>query len=404
MFSKYFISTLVFIIVSLVVLFQGEIKEGFVAATKLPQPQGLWDSQFSQLPNSYARLPEDGMVPKPYFSAWQGNGGQFMGVELDPVFDKYGNPIAQVDRKLGYDIVKNDVAVPRVRASTPRTATPRTAMMPAQVKERFTPVSSFGTSDSVQIEAARNMQPLTGGPPRFNNNQSPHLNLTYPIDNEKYAVDPANPIVNYGCGKVYSAAGQLQKMPLDADQDVYEGYTGGRPASGRAVPSNMISLNGQAAQSVVIDRVAHPVLMVNSKSRLQLGGVDRIRGDVDVTPWLYMPDGSRRAEELGKHFQVSVKPHRDLVSGYIPQHNKRDQFFGAHIAASGIETDLMSAKIAGSPPVDYVGSLPTFGPDGRGPSVEAFDMRQSNNSSTMGRSNATSVRFGTDIDVGSYGI
>lgn len=30
MFSKYFISTLVFIIVSLVFLFQGEIKEGFV--------------------------------------------------------------------------------------------------------------------------------------------------------------------------------------------------------------------------------------------------------------------------------------------------------------------------------------------------------------------------------------
>ena len=400
MFSKYFISTLVFIIVSLVVLFQGEIKEGFVAAAK---PQGLWDSHFSPLPNVYARLPEDGMVPKPYFSAWQGNGGQFMSVELDPVFDKYGNPIAQVDRKLGYDIPKKDVATPRATAT--RAAMAPSRMAPAQVKERYTPVSSFGTSDkfdSVQIEAGRNMQPLTGGPPRFNNNQSPHFNLTYPIDNEKYAVDPAHPIVNYGSGELYSAAGQLQKMPLNPDQDVYEGYTGGQPT--RGVPSNMISMSGQPAQSFVIDRVAHPVLMVNSKSRLQLGGVDRIRGDVDVTPWLYMPDGSRRAEELGKHFQVSAKPHRDLVSGYIPQHNKRDEFFGAHIAASGIETDLMAPKIAGSPPVDYVASLPTFGPDGRGPSVEAFNMRQSNNSSTMGRSNATSVRYGTDIDVGSYGI
>ena len=434
MFSKYFISTLVFIIVSLVVLFQGEIKEGFSSEfspseahlSDTTQKQ-LWDAPYSPMPNVYGRLPVDGMVGKPFFGGWQGTGAQFMAVDATPLFDKYGAPIKKVNRKLGYDkaIPKtSSSALPKLVkssqlpvAGTFRNPIKQPNMVGDTIRERYTPVSSFGPSskfDSVQIEATRNMQPLTGGPPRFNNNQSPHLNLTYPIDNEKYAVDPLNPIVNYGCGDVYSDDGQLQKMPLSASQDVYEGYTGGINAVGKTsragnVPNNMISMNGQPAQPFVIDRVAHPALMVNSKSRLQLGGVDRIRGDLEIVPWPYNNGGkggdcgNRRSDELSSWFQVSVKPHRDLVSGYIPEHNKRNQFFGAHIAASGVETDLMDYELTMIDPESYAAPVPTFGPDGTGNTMEAFDMRNSNNSSTMGRSNATSVRYGTDINVGSYG-
>ena len=395
MFSKYFISTLVFIIVSLVVLFQGEIKEGFSHVanqtnieTELPE--------LSLSPEVYKHLPTIGLVPKPYFSGWQGNGAQFLSVETDPFTDKYGNPIAHVSRTLGYDTAAMYKSPPPKRTLP---LPPRAKHIPSRftTKERFTPVGQFDTIfDNVQVEAARNMQPLTGGPPRFNNNQSPHLNLTYPIDNAKYAVDPDHPIVNYG-GDLYASDGQLQKMNLDTREDF--GQSKGN-SGGRSIPTNMISLDGQPSQPVIIDRVGMPALMVNAKSRLQIGGVDRIRGDIDIVPSLYMSDGigkgGYKEREFSKWFQVSVKPHRDLVSGYIPQHTIRGAEFGAHAAASGIDPQLLSTRVDNidtaraivdfRDPTAIYSAMPTFG------------------SSMGGRQNATEVRYGTDIAVDSYGI
>ena len=191
--------------------------------------------------------------------------------------------------------------------------------------------------------------------------------------------------------------------------------------SGRKVPHNMISMSGQPAQPVVIDRVGMPALMVNSKSRLQIGGVDRIRGDIDIIPSLYMSDGTGKGgykeREFSQWFQVSVKPHRDLVAGYIPQHTIRGAEFGAHAAASGIDPQLLSSRVDNLQTDDsivayqnprtkrYQGSqMSSFGTESSGQTVEAFNMRQHNNFSTTGRSNETYVKYGTDIEVGSTGI
>jgi len=369
MFSKYFISTLVFIIVSLVVLFQGEIKEGFVQMS--PMVYGS---------------PNSGTVPKPFFSGWQGNGAQFMNVEAGPYFDKYGSAIAPIRRELGYDTLAYKSPASKSSPVIGHKAMPNKINRLSGTKEGYTSVNTF---KEVQIEAGRNMQPMTGGPPRFNNNQSPHFNLTYPVDNARYAVDPAHPIVNYGCDDIYADNGQAQKLDIPIRENYGEAQ----------LPQNMMSLGGQPAQPIVIDRVGMPALAVNSKSRL-LMGADFIRGDIEIVPSLYMSDdgcGGFKGTEYPKWFQVSVKPSRDLRAGYLRQDVLRGAEGTVNAAASGIPNSLFFDK------TDNLNSAKSIvnynSPDTRMSSMATFGT-----DSSVGRSNSSGVRYGTDIGVGSYGL
>ena len=371
MFSNYFISTLVFIIVSLVVLFQGEIKEGFV----------------QMAPTVYGASPANGMVPNPYFGPWTGNGGQFIDVDFDASYDKHGKPLRHHEKRLGYD------------TSPPYSTPPAKPVVPLPQKSKsygpskVSPASKEGYSsverfDGVQIEAARNMQPMIGGAPRFNPNQSPHLNLSFPIDNARYAVDPSSPIVNYGSNDVYADDGQAQNLSLP----VRENYDD----SQQKLPTNMMSLGGQPAQPVVIDRVSMQALAVNGKSRLR-GLGDPFRGDLKIVPPHYMSDGNGgfKEREYTKHFQVSVKPNRDLNPGYLSIHNISGAEHSVAIASTGVESQLFDDKsdnlesakaiVGHRAPNAHQTSLATFGP------------------TMMGRQNATTVRNGSGIEVDTSG-
>jgi len=411
MFSKYFISTLVFIIVSLVFLFQGEIKEGFV------QMNSQNTVKTSMTPGVYGKDPKDGLIANPGFAGWQ-NGAQYKSVEPGPI-DRCGK-FVEINRTLGYDL-SNMYKSPPLTA-----AMPVKAQVATPVEERYTPVSTFERY-SVQAEASRNMQPMSGGPPRFSNSGSPHLNSTYPIDNARYAVDPANPIVN-GCNNsVYSAAGQLQQLNTRENYNGTGGTggTGGRDlsslirnlntpvdVSGRTKPStgsynatdmsttpmpkDMITIAGNT-QPVLIDRMAMPALTVNSKSRLQLGGVDRIRGDIEIIPSLYMSDScsstcndSYKEREYNQWFQVSVKPSRDLVAGYIGQHNMRGKEAEKDLYAVGVPQIFKNNRLLEFPGTGFGTEEGTNGVSMTGYGVQ-------------GRDNAMTVGYGTDIEVASRG-
>lgn len=347
MFSKYFISTLVFIIVSIAVLFQGEIKEGYS----------------KKVPTYYEnKMKRPGLIADPYFSYFGGKGVQLTEVEVDPI-DKQGNLIEKLPRTLGYQKPDQYTSTRRTTPTSmlvnPSTAMKRAYSKPGQVEAALKPV---------QVEAARNIKPMGPGP-RFQT-IGPKYNLTDKTSDQAVTgVDNLHPITNYG-GQLHSSAGQVLREPFDMP-----------------VGKGMISLAGQPAQPVVIDRTTSSMYS-NIKSPTQRGGVDRIRGDLHI-----VPDSYKNGCGGNGWFQVSAKPGRDTAFGYLQQHMLLEDEFVEFVDASGIDTDLFD--YGGSGPVaDVTLGMPTFGPDSS--LIEP--------ATAMGRSNPTTMRFGGgDVVVGSYG-
>ena len=350
MFTKYFISTLVFIIVSLVLLFQGEIKEGF----HHPNHNTMGISKIGLSPDvNNKNSSGNGLFPK---TGQQGIGfgQQFIQVEYAPLIDKNGVPIKPVDRKIGFD--KTRYVSP---ASTNKI-----------YKFSNTPVDKITTklhkkNNHVDREASRNMQSLVSGPSRFQTTTA-KLNHTYPAPLSKSASNPLHPMNGIKSTTV-SAGGQIQQLgPSNRSRVVggqYQGHSGGSKehfsqfedellkvendilkvdneilkdirqtyddnqvplpggTGGTGGTGGRVSIAGQPSQPIIIDRLPMQALAVNSKSR-NLYGADFIRGDLMIIPDLYMSDGdcehqSYKEKEFSKHFQVSVKPRRDLRSRAI---------------------------------------------------------------------------------------
>lgn len=351
MLNSNFVITLLTILATLLCLFQNEIKEGFNIGID---------------PLVYGSPPENGLVNGAGFSYWAGNGQQFMPVEQSPQINKWGCPVPKTSVSLGYDVA--DATVLQPRNPPPGSKSSRNIVRPTQgantkldavlssAKKQRDSLSfreDYEDFENVQVEAARNMQPLTGGPPRFMVT-GPKLDLYQPIDMAKYAVDTENPIVNYGCGDVYSASGQLQKRAAPIREN-YEDSSVNLPKD--MTGSGMVSMYGkkdnQFYQPVTIDRL----MFSNQKSRLR-GLGDPIRGDLRIAPDNYKTygkdgcegyDGGSCGNSHNKWFQVSVKPNRDLNPGYIAQHNVRGKEVDEILSAVGLEpaepvTNLKATK------------------------------------------------------------
>lgn len=387
MLNTNFITTLVAIIVSLMLLFQGEIKEKYTKHT----------------PDVWNHYPKNGLVSRPYFGPWGGNGVQLTEVEVAPDVDPKGNPIAPINRNPGGGFDTSFMY------KTPSTINASNIVPPTPTPTPTTK-EGFSLNNGVQIEAARNLQPMTGGSPRFIVT-GPKLNLYSPIDMPKYAVDQDHPIVNYGCDDVYSEAGQ----PIKVDLPVRENYDDAQPrlpltmnGSGQA-PNGMMSLNGQPAQPIIHDRKMYS----NLKSRLS-GQGDPIRGDLKIVPNLYMSDGgspSFKEKEFSKHFQVSVKPSRDLRSGYIDYHNDKGNEFNLNAYANGIvpnmydtkndnvEVSLAASKYKKADEKQRPSMIPSFG--GKDSSIEKFTLPRY----MQGRSNDVVIEHGGEtVNIGNYGL
>ena len=344
MLNTNFIITLLTILVSLFCLFQGEIKEGFLNDPIMPhqvvQNDGYpaFKSYQTNDPDILGDQPANGLVNKPYFGPWTGNGPSFAAVSIDKKHDPItGQRIDPARTKLGYDMSKS-------------------YKKPQRVKENF----SAGNS-GVMVEAARNMQPM-GPPPRFMVT-GPKLNLYSPIDQATRAVDTQNPIVNYGCNDVYSSSGQMLKGSCQK-QNIREDY------QDQVLPADMtnnsclvggpVSMNGQPSQPVMVDRL----MWSSIKSRYQRGGVDRFRGDLLIVPTPYRKDG------IKDWFQTSVYPSVDLVAGYARQHNESGRENDEKTAALGIQCNMLNEPGqllggCGNKSLFGMGNAPPQGPYGK---------------------------------------
>lgn len=340
-----FMTTLVMIIVSIALLFQNEIKESFTTHD----------------PNVYGKYPQDGLIAQPSFGPPQGIGQQYKVIATGPDYDKNGKPLRRIDRRLGFRL--DDKYVPR------------------NSRENYVD-NNFG----VKLEAARNMQPMTGGSPRFMTVE-PKLNHYSPIDMKKHAVDLDHPIVNYGCNDVYSESGQPLKIDKPSTKEDFVGNN---------LPQDMMSLSGEPAQPVIHDRK----MFSNIKSRYRRNTPDYIRGDVKLVPALYMSDGdgSTKEKAYNSWFQVAPNPSVDLVSGYIDQHTMRGAEFLANAEASGLDPDLFQTSADN---IDISNAVVRH---------QNKDEHQRGNSIGFGSSNMEAaskpitVRYGTDIDVDSRGV
>ena len=319
MLSTNFIITLLTILATLLCLFQGEIKEGFLNTPFVVPPQlSAQNANYSTVkgyqgltPDVIGDQPVNGLVNNPYFGAWTGNGPQFAAVPYQKTRDPLtGEPLIKTKPRLGYDLSKSFTG--KVGNSSPNTVSCR---------ENFVDRTP---NSGVMVEAARNMQPM-GPPPRFMVT-GPKLNLYSPIDQAQYAVDTQNPIVNYGCNDVYSSSGQMLKGQCQNTRENYQD---------QVLPSDMtnnsclvggpdVSMNGQPQQSVIIDRMMYSSI----KSRYQRGGVDRFRGDLLIVPDTYKNGTSA-------WFQPSIYPSVDLVQGYTRQHNQAGKENDEKAAALG---------------------------------------------------------------------
>ena len=363
MLNTNFVITLLTILATLFCLFQNEIKEGF---------------NFGIDPVVYGSPPKDGLIAGDGFSAWQGNGGQFMAVEQAPTYNKWGEVIPHGKVSLGYHMSEETRLQPKnppagfkstrniVRPSS--SGNSRLDDVFSNTRKQQDALSfSEGFEDfdnDVQIEAARNMQPMVGGPPRFMTT-GPKLDHYQPIDMAKHAVDLDNPIVNYGCGDVYSADGQLQKKA--GSMNTRENYEdASNPLPKDMTGSGMVSMYGKKDNQFYQPVVKDNLMYSNIKSRLR-GLGDPFRGDLRIAPDNYKTTGNNH----NKWFQVSVQPNRDLNPGYIGQHNVRGKEIDNILSAVGLEPE------------------------------EPF----SNLQATRGRDEELTISFGgTDISTGSYGL
>lgn len=345
MLNTNFMATLLMIVFSIVLLFQNEIKESFTTHD----------------PNVYGKYPHDGMIEKPLFGPPQGLGQQFKAVSTGPDYDKHGKPLRRIDRKLGF-----------------------------KLDERYNPRNSrenyVNDNFDVKMEAPRNMQPMTGGPPRFMTIE-PKLNHYAPIDLKTHAVDTDHPIVNYGCNDVYSSSGQPQKVQAPMTKEDF---------NHNELPQDMMSLSGEPAQPIIVDRK----MFSNIKSRYRRNQGDYIRGDLKPVPALYMSDGDGSAKEKAYNswFQVAPNPSVDLISGYIDQHQQRGAEFLANAEASGLDPDLFETSTDNIDTANALIRHKNRDEYNRGSSV-GFG---SSNMETA--SKPIMVRYGTDIDVGSRGV
>jgi hypothetical protein len=369
MLNSNFVITLITILATLLCLFQNEIKEGFNIGID---------------PTVYNSPPDYGLVDKG-FSAWS-NDHAFSVRPAGSVVNNWGCTVKQPSRTLGYDGEEATVLQPRDPSGKHKSArnisrptggvkTKLDSILSAQKKNET--VLSFqenydDTFNNVELEAPRNMQPMTGGPPRFIVT-GPKLDHTYPIDMAKYAVDTQNPIVNYGCGDVYSAAGQLQKKAAPVREN-YEDSAVNLPKD--MTGSGMVSMYGKKDNQFLQPVIPDNLMYANKGSRLR-GLGDYIRGDLRIAPDNYKTYGNKcgdSCEGYGggckKWFQVSVIPNIDLNPGYIPQHNIRGKEVDEMLAALGLEP---------SEPV-------------------------TNLMATKGRDEKLSITFGTDITTDSHGL
>lgn len=372
MLNSNFVITLITILATLLCLFQSEIKEGFNIGID---------------PLVYGSPPHNGLVKGAGFSAWQGNGSQMMPVEQDPIYNKWNCRVPQSTVSLGYGSATQlqPRNLPAGSKSSRNIVRPTSSNVKldsvlSSAKKRRNVLSfqenyedAGNTFDNVQVEAARNMQPMVGGPPRFMVT-GPKLDLYQPIDMARYAVDTQNPIVNYGCGDVYAADGQLQKRAGPVREN-YDDASVGLPKD--MTGSGMVSMYGKKDNQFHQPVIKDNLMWSNIKSRLR-GLGDPIRGDLRITPdnyKTYGEDGCTTSDSWtdshNKWFQVSVKPNRDLNPGYIAQHNVRGKEVDEILAAVGLE-----------------------------PAESLTNAR-----ATKGRDEEISISFGgTDISAGSFGL
>jgi hypothetical protein len=335
MLNSNFVITLITILATLMCLFQSEIKEGFNLGID---------------PVVYGSPPDNGLVKGAGFGYWGGNGQQFMPVEQSPIFNKWGCRVPQTTVSLGYG--SETPLQPRNLPAGSKSS--RNIVRPTSSNVKLDSVLSSAkkqrdllsfrenyedTFDNVQVEAARNMQPMVGGPPRFMVT-GPKLDLYKPIDMARYAVDTQNPIVNYGCGDVYAADGQLQKRAGPVREN-YEDASVGLPKD--MTGSGMVSMYGKKDNQFYQPVIKDNLMYSNQKSRLR-GLGDPIRGDLRIAPDNYKTygkdgcgDSDSWTDRHNKWFQVSVKPNRDLNPGYIAQHNIRGKEVDEILAAVGLE-------------------------------------------------------------------
>jgi hypothetical protein len=369
MLNSNFVITLITILATLMCLFQSEIKEGFNIGID---------------PTVYGSPPDNGLVKGAGFSGWQGNGQQFEPVDQRPVINKWGCAIPPSPVSLGY----GDATPLQPRNPPPGFNSTRNIVRPSESNSKLQAVLSStkkqrnllsfrenyedSTFDNVQVEAARNMQPMVGGPPRFMVT-GPKLDLYQPIDMARYAVDTQNPIVNYGCGDVYAADGQLQKRAGPVHEN-YEDSSVSLPKD--MTGSGMMSMYGKKDNQFFQPVIKDNLMFSNQKSRLR-GLGDPIRGDLRIAPDNYKTYGKDGCKEgydgsqgHNKWFQVSVKPNRDLNPGYITQHNIRGKEVDEILAAVGLE------------PAQPV----------------------TNASATKGRDEELTVSFGTDVSTEAFGL
>ena len=313
MLNTNFIITLLTVLATLFCLFQNEIKEGFIN-----EPHGKKCTYDFHTPNVIGHEPDDGTMKDGKFALWQGNVGSFQPVLLTPTVDPRNNkPIAPYHTKIGYDTHKLYDAQPVTK--------------PRERRENYTTFER--NSGDVMVEAPRNMQ-NQGPPPRFMV-AGPKYNLSSPIHQAKYAVDTKNTMPNYWTDVVheanYDSTGTLIKGACKTS-NIRESY------EDKPLPRDMTNSSNIGMGDMVQPIITPRVMWSNVKSRLQSGGVDRIRGDVPIVANKYKSD-----PEYRKWFEPSVHMNIDLAKGYISDHNASGKENDFAVAALGLKCGMLNS-------------------------------------------------------------
>ena len=270
MLNSNFVITLVTILAALLCLFQGDIKEAYTKS-----------EVNRHSPIKYG-TPGNGLV-KNGFSNWGGNGIQLAATPEKKAFSCVGLDPSKLTKKFGFNLDKLAKLQPRNKnLSNNKT----------KVVENYqTNVNNLPRNN--MVEAKRSMQPLVGGTPRFIT-EDPKLNKVRARNNvEMYAADVNNPIVDYGCGDVYSSTGQLLKK-----QTIRENYEDSQTQLPSCMTEICGEINGHGNQPTICDR------LIYSGTKGKLGG-DYFRGDLQINPIFY-----------GNN-DVFPDPSTDLIAGYF---------------------------------------------------------------------------------------
>jgi hypothetical protein len=253
MLNSNFVITLVTILAALVCLFQGDIKEAY---TK---------SEVNRYNPVKYGTPGNGLV-KNGFSNWGGNGIQLSVTPEKKSFSCVGQDPSKFTKKIGIDFDKLAKLQPINKNLSTNNNKPRV------VENYRTNVKNLPRNN--MVEAKRSMQPLVGGPPRFIT-EDPKLNKVRARNVEMYAADVNNPIVDYGCGDVYSSTGQLLKK-----QTIRENYEDSQTQLPSCMTEICGEINGHGNQPTICDR------LIYSSSKGKSGG-DYFRGDLPINAIYY---------------------------------------------------------------------------------------------------------------------